>query len=1195
MAKSNACIPKFEENGDFDHFCRSFKRYTKLVKFSKAEAVELLLLQVPAKLEKFYEQEKTIPRTEEESELDSVLRFFKSKLCLEVNELLETTKLYKTRQNEKESIADFQSRLRTIANNCAFPGDYCDRAVRDAFCVGLRSEQVASSVFRSYGISKKNGKDFLLKDAIEAAEIEICSIEASSVNSDESNRYHIASPNQCVSCCAGNGSMDVVGSSKENMIAVNLGDHKGSGLRSCYRCGFKPFTNSHLGSCKARDVECHKCGRKGHFAKVCRSPAEPLKTAACLAAHTTNTRKTVYMYYKNHRVPFLLDTGSDVTAMRARFAKGLGLTWEPVAAPVVDFSNSSLKVLGIAYAEFYIGKIKLDLKILVCEELCTDCILGADSLSAFNQVNVKYGGHLPDLQVAASGPESLDDFSMNTGRTYGLKLDPVPIIRLFKDTKPIRSPTRYYSDADRDFVRCEIRRLLKEGIIRPSSSSFRSQVVVAKDQSKRRLCVDYAATINKHSEVDAFPVPLMQSLVSQVSKWKFYSTLDLKGAFHQLPLLEEEKHYTAFEANGELFEWNFVPFGIINGTPGFQRALRSQVFKGMDNLAIYVDNITVGGETREEHDNNLREVLARAKEFNLIFNETKCVFNTQKLTFLGHVFEDSTVKPDPERMTALLDHPTPIDSKSMQRLIGMFVFYSKWIEKFAEKITPLIDCMKFHLFPASKEVLDAIETLKRDVANAQLYVPDPNYDLLLETDASGVAISGVLSQNNRPIAFVSHKLSSSEKHWSTVEREAFAIVHSVEKLRPFLLGRHFQLLTDQQSVAYIFNGNHKSQIKNSKITRWKLDLAEYNFEIRYRPGELNQQADCLSRIAALQGDIEHQKSVIFETHAKLGHPGIQRTFLFLKQYYSWTDLLKTVKSVLRDCPICASEKPLFPKKLPEGKLISSTQPWQRLSIDFVGPKPSVNHNRYILTCVDEFSRYPFAFAVADTSTKTVVGCLQSLFLLFGPPDSVHTDRGAQFESKDFSEFLEAWKVHKTRTTPYHSKGNGQCERFNGIIVNTLRLRCKNENKDFKYWTEELPFALANIRSLVCNATGDTPHDRFFKFNRKSPLTPHSRDTSDCEIDSVVLNDLCKLPDWVKPGSKVKVRNHVRKKDDPKLNEEIYKIESILSPYVVELSDNNGVVNTVSIRDVAFVPLSDPPNTVNVDTVIERCTRSGREF
>ena len=140
-----------------------------------------------------------------------------------------------------------------------------------------------------------------------------------------------------------------------------------------------------------------------------------------------------------------------------------------------------------------------------------------------------------------------------------------------------------------------------------------------------------------------------------------------------------------------------------------------------------------------------------------------------------------------------------------------------------------------------------------------------------------------------------------------------------------------------------------------------------------------------------------------DIHVALCHPGVTRMLHFVRSKklpYSTED----VKRVCSNCRVCAELKPQF-YKTSQGVLIKATQPMERLSIDFKGPLPTSTSNPYLLTIIDEYSRFPFAFACPNISSSTVIRCLDQLFTLCGTPAFVHSDRGTSFMSRELKEYL----------------------------------------------------------------------------------------------------------------------------------------------------------------------------------------------
>lgn len=256
--------------------------------------------------------------------------------------------------------------------------------------------------------------------------------------------------------------------------------------------------------------------------------------------------------------------------------------------------------------------------------------------------------------------------------------------------------------------------------------------------------------------------------------------------------------------------------------------------------------------------------------------------------------------------------------------------------------------------------------------------------------------------------------------------------------------------------------------------------------------------------------------------------------------------IEEIKRMIANCTVCNELKPKFQTGI-KSHLIKATQPFERLSMDFKGPLPSSTRNHYILTIIDEYSRFPFAFACSDMTSQTVIRCLCQLFSLFGVPSYIHTDRGASFMSAEVQQFLLERGVASSRTTPYNPQGNGQVERLNGTLWKSIQLALKSRELPVENWEDVLLDSLHSIRTLLCTATNETPHERVFRFNRKS-----ASGTT--------------LPIWLTSSRKVYLKRNVRvSKYDPLVDE----VELMhCNPYYAHVRFPDGREDTVSIRQLA---------------------------
>ena len=855
----------------------------------------------------------------------------------------------------------------------------------------------------------------------------------------------------------------------------------------------------------------------------------------------------------------LVDTGSCASYIDHEVACQLQLSLAPSQEVVHLASVASVKSRGTTvvrleldnhqYNNFHFG---------VLPNMCANIIIGHDLLMQHRNLIVNFAGPRADLIL-----QQLDSGNLISDNTLAMATTEPPSLfsNLTDDCRPIRCASRIFSEPDKEFIHSEVLKLIKEGKIEHSQSPWRAQVIVATNpnSNKKRLVVDYSRTINKFTLQDAYPLPNLDQLALEVSRYKYYSTFDLRSAYHQIPIPESDRQFTAFEADKQLFQFTVIPFGVTNGPPGFQRVIDRHIAEADLNATYaYMDDITVCGMTREEHDVNVQQFCDMLKLQNLELNPDKSVIGVTEIQMLGYHISHGVLRPDPDRMEPLVKLPIPNDQKSLKRALGLFSYYSKWIPNFSDKVRYLTTDVTF---PLSQGAVSSFESLKKAIADAALVCPNRHDLLVVETDASDTALSGSLNQNGRPVAFFSRTLQPHERRHPSCEKEAAAIVESCRKWRHYLTGRRFKLLTDQQPVSYIFDTKKKGKTKNDKLMRWRIELSCFNFDIQYRPGVENVTADCLSR--ALYCSAAHTRSYneLVELHEGLCHPGIARLGHFVRVRnlpYSMED----VKAITARCRTCAELKPNFykPKNPP---LIKSTMPFERLSIDFKGPLPSCTQNKYILTVVDEYSRFPFAFPCKNMESSTVIACLTSLFSMFGLAGYIHSDNGPSLISQELRSFLLTLGIGCSNSAPYNPRGNGQVERFNGTIWKSVQLGLRSSDLKGSQWEIMLPSALHSIRTLVCVSTNQTPHERLFNFQRRT-VTGHS------------------LPSWLVQKGSALLRKHVRKSKYDDLCEEVEIVN--VNPTYAQVKLQSGREQTVSLRDLAPLPPVQTENNTNNELV-----------
>jgi predicted aspartyl protease len=1068
------------------------------------------------------------------------------------NEIYVRHCLLKRIQHDNESVDQYIQELHTLSKDCTFKAvtaeKYREEYIRDAFINGLNSNFIRQRLLENISLT--------LDEALtKARSLESAAVYSQAYSPISDQIPHTAQTNLDQS--KAENKMTVSDENLQQSAAT-----KGKTLQSkCYFCGNQRHPRS---ECPAKEAICKNCRKTGHYAKVCRSsqlnktwenrvatlqhksndsldypnnssehfslPSISSESESSTLAASPNclSKSVVKMKINGFSADGLIDTGSSESYISDRFAAQCSFQRFPTNSKVSMASSSHVTPI----TSFCKVKVQLNnnsysnVKLNVLPDSCADIILGHDVLNQHSGLHISFGGSKPTLEICAVACANIEPVSL--------------FEHLNPNCRPIAVKSRRYSIEDEKFIATEIEQMLKDGIIEESKSPWRAQPLVVQGTHRKRLVIDFSQTINRYTFLDAYPVPSIEKVVSEVAKYDTHSTIDLKSAYFQIPIKPEDKPYTAFEANGKLWQFCRIPMGVTNGVAGFQRTIDGIIKKeNLKGVHVYLDDITVSGNGQDEHDRNLDNFLRVCKKYNLTINMEKSSFRNKSIKLLGYSIENHTLRPDPDRLEPLMNLPVPEDIKSLKRVLGMFSYYSKWVPKFSDKIHRLIHCKEF---PMGKELIEDFEDIKRCIQKSVVINVEDDVPFCVETDASEFAISAILTQNQRPVAFFSRTLSKSEMHHSSVEKEAYAIVEALRKWRHYLVGKRFKLITDQKSVSFMFNTKHAGKIKNEKIVRWRLELSSYNYEIIYRPGKQNDVADTLSRICSST----HSLEALVSLHNNLCHPGVTRMAHWVKsQNLPYT--LEEVRNITSSCKICAELKPRFFRKNNNNNLIMATAPFQRLSLDFKGPIPSETRNKYLLTLVDEYSRYPFAIPCANLSTATVIESLTEVFAMFGCPSYIHTDRGMSFMSEELRAFLTSKGIAISHTTSYNPCGNGQIERYNGIIWKTISLALKTRNLQISQWERVLRDALHSIRSLLCTATNTTPHERMFTHRRRSATG-------------------VALPPWLTSPGTVLMKKHVRQSKYDPLVEEVYLIHANPDYALVRLKD--GRETNVNLRHLA---------------------------
>ena len=329
----------------------------------------------------------------------------------------------------------------------------------------------------------------------------------------------------------------------------------------------------------------------------------------------------------------------------------------------------------------------------------------------------------------------------------------------------------------------------------------------------------------------------------KLENFRYATSLDLNMGYYHIKLDTESKRLCTIVLPWGKYEYQALPMGLSNSPDIFQEKM-SELMDGLEFVRAYIDDLLIITDgSYEDHLEKVEQVLSRLREAGLKVNAEKSFFARTELEYLGYWVTNQGISPQTKKVAAILNIAAPTNLKELRHFLGIINFYrDMWIRR-SETLAPLSKLVSTKVkWQWEEEQQNAFTTIKRIIAREVLLSHcDFNEPFEIHTDASKYQLGAVISQKGKPIAFYTRKLNSSQKNYTTTERELLAIVETLKEFRNILLGHRVIVYTDHQNLTYkVFN--------TERVMRWRMIAEEYGAELRYIKGTHNVVADTLSRL-----------------------------------------------------------------------------------------------------------------------------------------------------------------------------------------------------------------------------------------------------------------------------------------------------------------------------------------------------------
>jgi len=699
-------------------------------------------------------------------------------------------------------------------------------------------------------------------------------------------------------------------------------------------------------------------------------------------------------------------------------------------------------------------------------------------------------------------------------------------ISLLNDKQPKWMPLYPMSEDQLKKVRTYLDENLKRGFIRPSKSLTEYLILfVSKKDGTKQLCVNYRQ-LNEITRQDNYPLLLIKELQDRLGRAKWFTSLNLKEAYYWVQMKEGKEWKTAFWTRYRHYKYTVMLFELKNAPATFQRLINDTLREYLDDFAItYLDDILIYSDDLEMHHSHVHKVLEKLCERVLYVKKSKSKFEAKKIKFLDYVIQSEQIKKNSKKMNAVRNWPSSKQVKKVQAFLELMNYYWKFVSNYARIAEPLTQLMRknkrWHWDKKQKNVFHA---LKKSLSRtAHLRILNSTCEKVLKTNTSNFAVGACLYQikneQQRLIAYWSRKLSESKKRYEVHDKELLAIVKALQDWRPYLTDteKSIQIYTDHKNLR---NFATTKQLNQWQVC-WAKQLVNYEFQIHYKKGNENDEADALSRqpdhkeVKKIHVRIlsEDKKEILTKglttmykvkqtplTNEELiqvchnnranEHLEVKRIKDLIQRRHNISDLRDWITEYIIKCNSCHRNKIQRDKRYDEvTQLDTLNAPWKSVTMNFITKLSTLKNSAWgvkfnsILTIVDRLTKYTMFISFKETATAPVLTytILQELVNNHGLSKEFITNRDKLFTSKFWETLTAELKINHKMSMTYHPQTDEQSEQMNQTVETYLR-HYVNRNQD--NWVQLLSMTQFAYNNTQNKTTEETPFWANYEYNPK---------------------------------------------------------------------------------------------------------------